>query len=134
METELQIDLAKPEAPAPEVLDNALPTSGNNRADSSSRAVDDLLREPKKYVQGASRTTSQIRLTPKGERSQSPAPEQNTVAALIELGGESGDSQGSTLQPMDGGFGAWSYVASAFAMYVVVWGKFLQLLIAGNHS
>lgn len=26
------------------------------------------------------------------------------------------------LQPMDKGFGAWSYVAAAFAMYIVVWG------------
>ena len=26
------------------------------------------------------------------------------------------------LQPQDEGFGAWSYVASAFAMYIVVWG------------
>lgn len=37
-----------------------------------------------------------------------------------------GDEKGGnvvTLQPRDEGFGAWSYVAGAFAMYIVVWGK-----------
>lgn len=36
-----------------------------------------------------------------------------------------------TLQPQDEGFGAWSYVAAAFAMYIVVWGwYFVSLQIA----
>ena len=28
-----------------------------------------------------------------------------------------------SLQPVDQGLGAWSYVAGAFSMYIVVWGK-----------
>lgn len=43
--------------------------------------------------------------------------------SLDLIGSESEAINIVTLPPVDGGFRAWSYVVSAFAMFVVVWGK-----------
>ncbi len=43
----------------------------------------------------------------------------------LELIGRESDARTeSKLLPRDGGFGAWSYVVSAFAMFIVVWGMY----------
>jgi hypothetical protein len=68
-------------------------------------------------VRGASSVTAPINVPPP-ELDEVPRPEEQQLH-LAEGGGKFE----ATLQPVDEGFGAWSYVASAFAMYIVVWGE-----------
>jgi hypothetical protein len=42
------------------------------------------------------------------------------------IGRESDATYIVELPPVDKGFGAWSYVVSAFAMFIVVWGMYLS--------
>lgn len=66
-----------------------------------------------------------MRLVPKlsrDRRSRSRST-QGESAKNLELGDFDDVANAFTLLPADEGFGAWSYVASAFAMFVVVWGR-----------
>ena len=128
MESALQVDLAKPEAPADQVLNTSLgqiATRTKLEPDSPTRSQDSA-QVPKRSLRGASAITSQVRLEPKapeklqvGSTQRQDLSSQNIVSC--EPNGEV--SNVYRLQPVDGGFGAWSYVASAFAMYIVVWGE-----------
>ena len=124
MDTALQIDLAKPEAPAEQVLGSVLGAASllDRNTASSRPPSDDGFKESEKTIRGASRTTSQIRLKPKDQQSPSFRSADASKPAHFTLE-DSDESVSHTLQPVDGGFGAWSYVASAFAMYIVVWGE-----------
>lgn len=115
MESALQVDLARSEAPAEQVLDSAL----------GQAAEETISHQSKSTIRGRSETTAQVRLVPKipkEHRSRSPST-QDLPTTTLELGNFDEIAQGFSLQPVDKGFGAWSYVASAFAMFIVVWGK-----------
>jgi hypothetical protein len=125
MDSATQVDLANEEVPAKQVVDSVLEEAADYLKVNS--AVDGRFssasRSPRKHSRGASATTNQIRLKPKRkDRSPSPLPEKDSNAHL-ERGSFEGKGATSELQPVDRGFGAWSYVAAAFAMYIVVWGK-----------
>jgi hypothetical protein len=93
----------------------------------ASRTVSSNHRPPKRSSRGAMLTASQPRL-----KSTSPNCGGEYSARNSNSGMRQQDPFGETeklieLQPMDRGFGAWSYVAATFAMYIVVWGKSGQL-------
>ncbi|KAF2180471.1 MFS general substrate transporter [Zopfia rhizophila CBS 207.26] len=73
----------------------------------------------KRSIKGATAATSQVKLKPKPPESHALFSDDVT---LNSLGFEEPEGGGFTLPPADKGFGAWSYVAAAFAMYIVVWG------------
>lgn len=127
MESALQVDLARSEAPAEQVLDSALGQAATRPIVLSPPAVaEETSNEKSKHtVRGRSETTAQVRLVPKipkDQRSRSPAT-QDLPTNTLELGNFDETAEGFSLQPVDKGFGAWSYVASAFAMFIVVWGR-----------
>ncbi|MCJ1270393.1 hypothetical protein MMC22_010290 [Lobaria immixta] len=112
----LHIDPASLEGSASQVLGTAsgeVNTSGQNAAD-----------PPRRSSRGGVTTTTQTRLYPPtpGRDPLLTTPIQDAVSNSMEL-----DSFGETVNvarslPVDTGFGAWSYVAAAFSMFVVVWG------------
>ena len=108
MEQPLQVDLAKAEAPATQVLNSALGGEGPIPQQPAQLPAKPL---------GAYQATSQISLGDAGQTNTTRSPgvlgEDGKVEALTNV---------SVLQPADEGFGAWSYVASAFCMFIVVWG------------
>ena len=126
MDNAIQVDLARSEAPAEQVMDSAL-----GRYDSRPRLTTNeggLLQhtrgDEKEPVRGRSETTSQVRLGPKishDRRSRSRSTH-GVKAEKLEQGSLDDVANVYALQPADEGFGAWSYVASAFAMFIVVWG------------
>lgn len=128
MESELEIDSARQEASAQQAVDSALGQSPPSRnLAPTGRSSDARSNEqPGRYSRGRSATTSQPRLKPKTpheQRSPSPLPDRTGTAGSVDLGEDNdGLKNAFRLQPVDEGFGAWSYVASAFAMYIVVWG------------
>lgn len=128
MDTALQVDLARPEAPAQQVLDTALGEAGSQLAVPRSNSPGQSLTEnPRPSSKGGYMTSSQIRLNPK-KPSRDPSPSTSVhdpPANSLELGKFDETANVVILQPADEGFGAWSYVASAFAMFVVVWGTFV---------
>ncbi|KAF2436221.1 MFS general substrate transporter [Tothia fuscella] len=121
METAAQVDLARTEAPADEVIASALgqgllhlnpvSTSSTNNGGPQLHKLNS---------RGSSAITTQVRLGPKGQSQQFEIDDDSRLNSSDF--GESGQGSVFTLQPVDEGFGAWSYVASAFAMYIVVWG------------
>jgi hypothetical protein len=121
MESALQVDLAKPEAPANQVLHTSL---GDLARHASLSPVQTARGTPpnaqRGTVKGGSTTTTQIRLNPNVTEDRS--------SEDTELSNFEEKSNAFVLQPVDKGFGAWSYVASAFAMYIVVWGKYSPAL------
>ena len=133
MNSALQVDLAKSEAPAEQVLKSALGKAASNLAVPlpSTNVLEQGSQEcppqnpPRRSSKGGYATTTQVRLKPKASNeslfrnTQEPAD-----SASLELGKPGKSTSVYTLQPADEGFGAWSYVASAFAMYIVVWGMF----------
>ncbi|CAF9921070.1 MAG: hypothetical protein ALECFALPRED_001705 [Alectoria fallacina] len=126
MESALQVDLARSEAPAEQVLDSALGQIATPPNVLSSPAVAEGKPhdKPEHMIRGRSETTAQVRLVPKipkDQRSRSPST-QDLPTNTLESGNFDGIAQGFSLQPVDEGFGAWSYAASAFAMFIVVWG------------
>lgn len=131
METALQVDLARPEAPADQVLESALgqdasqPRPGQASLSSNDASSNDA----KRSARGRTETTHQIRLVPKSSqdhRSRSRST-QRAPGDELELRDSESTTNSYTLQPVDEGFGAWSYAVSAFAMFVVVWGKWSNL-------
>ena len=128
MESALQVDLAKQETTAQQALDSALGQRFLNPSlDPSTGPANALSTEqPRRSSKGGSATTTQPRLNPKAlpdRRSPSPSLfDRAGAASSLELGEHDDSTNTYYLQPVDEGFGAWSYVASAFAMYIVVWG------------
>ncbi len=127
MEGAVQVDLARSEAPAEQVLDSALGQAVARPAvlSPSTFAEANVKANTKHTIRGRSETTAQVRLVPKipkGHRSRSAAT-QDAPTDTLERGDFDEIAQSFSLQPVDEGFGAWSYVASAFAMFIVVWGK-----------
>ena len=72
-------------------------------------------------MQGGFATTIQLNLHQVRPASNS-APSLKEHAQIHDS--ESNSLHSSFLRPADEGFGAWSYVASAFAMFIVVWGMY----------
>lgn len=130
MEAALQVDLARPEAPVDQVLESALGYNVSQpRINEPPSAQDTLTSDAKWSVRGRAETTTQARLVPKSakhSRSRSTSTH-NVGAEASELGHFDESARVFALQPVDEGFGAWSYVASAFAMFIVVWGKQINL-------
>ncbi|KAL8668967.1 MAG: hypothetical protein Q9168_006422 [Polycauliona sp. 1 TL-2023] len=125
MESGLEVDLAKQEVTAQQALESPLGQSLPNRQAGQTLNAD-LREQPRRSSKSGSATTNQPRLKPKA-----PSNRQNHTVLSSVHGDEAGSfelkSNDETqtifrLQPVDEGFGAWSYVASAFAMYIVVWG------------
>lgn len=129
MESALEVDLARSEAPAGQVMDSALGQAATRPTvlHSPAHAEETINDESKHTIRGRSETTAQVRLVPKipkNHRSRSPST-QDAPTNTLELGNADELAQGFSLQPVDEGFGAWSCVASAFAMFIVVWGKLI---------
>lgn len=98
--------------------DEAAPQQAAQAVQGSPRRSSDAHLSPSKTpsarrgsIQGASTTTAQPRLQPNFQS------DRGATDLSIEKG-----TNVVHLQPVDEGFGAWSYVAGAFAMYIVVWG------------
>ena len=72
---------------------------------------------------GSTATTIQISLHPKASNAEPPKSSWETSIQSFEFAGSGENLNAVTLPPADEGFGAWSYVASAFSMFIVVWGK-----------
>lgn len=127
MESALQVDLARPEATAEQILDSALGTISAPRSlnEPVPESTHPNVESNPSIIRGGVGTTAQARLTPKSgkdTRSQTVSAQEAAVEGFdLDNYGES--SRAHVLQPTDEGFGAWSYVASAFAMFIVVWGK-----------
>lgn len=127
MDADTQIDLAKEEVPAEQAWDSPLQHTTTHL--SVPRSLDADPRPPSsRSSRGAHASTYQVRLKP---RSKSPAEQlshhqsRRTGQADFDSFDEKDIGQGQhvvQLPPVDGGFGAWSYVYAAFSMYIVVWG------------
>lgn len=130
MEAATQVDLARAEVPAGQVANSVLEEAADLKVDFAPKPRDS--REPKsprRSSRGASLSTYQVRLKPKGSsRSRSPVPRRTSDGALATTHLEAG-RLAAELQAVDEGFGAWSYVASTFAMYIVVWGESFELVL-----
>ncbi|KAL8691226.1 MAG: hypothetical protein Q9218_003502 [Villophora microphyllina] len=120
MDSAREVDLARGQAPASQVLSSALGQAAYHQhapnTEPSSSGEPQAEHDPARPLLGASATTAQVKLKPKSSDNRSS--HSNSSFEMQDFG-ESVNV--STLQPMDKGFGAWSYVASAFAMYIVVW-------------
>jgi hypothetical protein len=97
-------------APQPElsILTNASSDGPERRLSSSKREY---------------RTTTQVSLKPKSNRTTQGDPAQESALHGIETGKIEDIARVFALQPIDTGFGAWGYVASAMCMFIVVWGN-----------
>lgn len=123
MDADTQIDLAKEEVPAEQVWDSPLQHTATHLFLPNSQTTDSR-RSSLRSTRGSHLATYQL------PRSRSPSG---------RLGHQSGQpakrdhdldekdiGQGQhivQLPPVDGGFGAWSYVYATFSMYIVVWGS-----------
>ena len=127
METALQVDLSKPEAPAEQVLD-AVSSNIETQVHGSKPIETSIHGEGEKKTSDGFETAAQVRLHPKGSsRHKSQKVDKAAESEEVSSFADTDEAAGAFyLQPVDKGFGAWSYVASAFAMYIVVWGKFYQ--------
>lgn len=126
MDSALQVDLARPEAPAQQVLDTALGEAATHLVvPQGETAAQGPVGSPQRSLKGGISTTTQIRLSPKKIYKDVSASLSGLgeTANSMELDNFDETTNVAILQPVDGGFGAWSYVAGAFAMYIVVWGK-----------
>jgi hypothetical protein len=125
MEAATQVDLTRTVVPAGQVMDSALEEAADHLTVESTLRSQDAAesKSPRRSTRGASASTYQVRLKPKhSEHSLSHSAGQ-TSAGSLATGNLEASRLASELQPVDQGFGAWSYVASAFAMYIVVWGE-----------
>ena len=125
VETVVQAHLG---APREDKLDDALSETAFRAPNELPAALPSnvLNDQPRRPMRGVNTTTiSQPKLknisTKQGASSASNA--DNPTANIPDLGAFEASGKVYTLQPVDEGFGAWSYVASAFAMFLVVWGK-----------
>ena len=93
-----------------------------------SPSAGDGSRLPRRPLKGVSTTTVQISLHPKASELDPSKSSWDASIQSLELGEGRDGAKNFTLPPADEGFGAWSYVASAFSMLIVVWGmELLQL-------
>ena len=122
MESATQIDLAKQEAPASQVLSSALqrPMSDAVSTAESGHSTTEPSEAARRTSRGAIAATNQVRLKRKKQRTSSDEADPLNDILLDDPFGESDNVV--ELQPVDKGFGAWSYVAAAFSMFIVVWG------------
>lgn len=130
MNSAAQIDLARDEATPAQVLasplgDVASTIGGGTRTTltpapaAEATTIDSVRRS----MRGGVVSSTSVRLKPR-----SPARPQHGQAVHAQDTGFTPKAFGETdnafeLQPIDKGFGAWSYVAATFAMYIVVWGE-----------
>jgi hypothetical protein len=112
----MQVDLARTEAPASQVVDcvreGGEGGTGHIAAESTRRpfhAVDS--RSPRRSTRGASASTYQVRVKPKHSECSASASVGQTVAHSLATRNLEASRLASELQPVDQGFGAWSYVA-----------------------
>lgn len=121
MESLVQTDLAKEEPPARQILPNALKGAPSTQlvVPLKHDFADKLTKSSTRPLTGIISTTHQARLKRK-HPSRGPALSNPLPNIELDTFGES--SNVAELQPVDTGFGAWSYVAAAFSMYIVVWG------------
>ena len=122
MDREIQIDLARPEAPADQAVGAVSESLGPNSNPSR------LQPEPQRHFEnlarssrGASVGSASLNWGLNSSRSRSTSPASHDKS--MEMGHSNDSTKVFTLHPQDMGFGAWSYVASAFAFYIVVWGE-----------
>lgn len=111
----LYIDPASLENPAPQVLESA-----SGEANSSEQNAAET---PRRSSRGGVTATTQTRLYPARDPLLT-APIDDATSNSMELGSFEETGNVAISLPADTGFGAWSYVASAFSMFVVVWGGF----------
>lgn len=113
------IDPAGLEDSAPQVLEKS-----SVEASSSGQNADDT---PRRSSRGGVTTTTQTWLYPPklARDSLLTTPIYDPTSNSFELGSFGETANVATSLPADTGFGAWSYVASAFSMFVVVWGRSL---------
>lgn len=121
MEAATQLDLARGEAPAHQVLDSPLrePAPRLLSVPAEEALPSDRSKSPKRSSRGAISSTHQVRLKHKS-RARDPVSSIDSRETKHDPFSEA--SNVVELQPIDRGFGAWSYVAAAFSMYIVVWG------------
>ena len=89
---------------------------------------------PRRSSQGYSAATSQVRLKPKSPDIHSLELNTPPSVSQLEAGTFDGGKYAASLQPMDEGLAAWSYVVGAFAMYIVVWGQFGAFIYVLNKT
>ena len=126
METALQSDLAREEATVQQVLESPLGGYGANLSVPSPdepASEHERATRSKRSSRGSMVTVSQVRLNPKSPRRPSPDSRETTDGIFGKNEAFVEGQNVVELQPMDKGFGAWSYVAATFAMYIVVWGE-----------
>lgn len=83
---------------------------------------------PRRSSRGGVTTTAQTRLYPPlpGTDTLLTNPIHDAASNFMELESFGETANVTKSLPVDAGFGAWSYVATAFSMFVVVWGGFLS--------
>ena len=119
MEANTQIDLAKQEVSANRAISSALQNATTEDVAVSPEQPNSTSTS-ERSARGTIHATNQVRLKRKENSTLSVEADSVTGIPLEDYFGESVNT--SELQPADRGFGAWSYVMSAFAMFVVVWG------------
>lgn len=134
MDRSLQLDLAREETTPRQALDSPLESGGSSLRSPAQNDPDSpnfTMPSHKRSSRGGMATTYQVRLKSKSPARASSAsrPSRDGNVAKDELLGEGQNVV--ELQPMDQGFGAWSYVAATFAMFIVVWGKRCCLVAEG---
>lgn len=112
MEIALQVDLARPEVPADQVLGSALGQISSDHSQHQPGVKSNRLSNDgtKRSPRGRIDITNQVRLVPKPSqvrRSRSTST-QKAPAEKLELGDFDSMANSYTLQPVEGGFGAWS--------------------------
>ncbi|KAI0166653.1 major facilitator superfamily domain-containing protein [Xylariaceae sp. FL1272] len=122
MDPETQVDLAKDEASAAQALRSLVVTNDNTPASA----------EPRRSSRGTIASTFQVRLKPPSSRGTRAGSTGRARPSVVSLSTQAGIGTGTEkdseeyvvaeLRPVDRGFGAWSYVAAAFSMFIVVWG------------
>ncbi|KAF2152652.1 MFS general substrate transporter [Myriangium duriaei CBS 260.36] len=113
----LQVDLAKSEAPARQVIEHTSESFSATLQPIDADANGHALQPPKRASRGSISPVYQIQPLHKASRA-------GHRASLSTVDSDAFKETDTVveLQPVDGGFGAWSYVAAAFSMYIVIWG------------
>jgi hypothetical protein len=129
MESATQVDLAKAEAPVGRVVNSVLEGAADHLTVESTPRPQDAAesRSLRRSIRGGWASTYQVRLKPKHSDQSPLSSAQKSSAGGLTTSNLEAVRLASELQPVDQGFGAWSYVSSAFAMYIVVWGVFPPL-------
>ncbi|KAK5095048.1 hypothetical protein LTR70_007178 [Exophiala xenobiotica] len=121
MDAAKQLDLAREEAPVSQVLNSPPQQLAPQTLPVPEEVTPpiDRSQSPKRSSHGAIPSTHQVKLKQK-------PPAQASISSIDASESKhdpfSESSNIVELQPIDRGFGAWSYIAAAFAMYIVVWG------------